>query len=82
MFPIDILEGRDRSLAAFTAYDVVHWLPFQYLAYFPSAVFLGKITGAELAHGLLVQLVWVVFLIAMCRLLFNRGVRRYSAFGG
>ncbi len=81
MFPIDMLKGVP-IVGGITAYDVVYWLPFQYLSYFPSAVFLGKITGAELVHGLIVEVVWVVFLIALCRLLFNRGVRRYSAFGG
>ena len=81
MFPIDILKGVPL-FGSITAYDVFYWLPFQYLSYFPAAVFLGKITGAELAHELIVQMIWVVFLIGMCRLLFNRGVRRYSAFGG
>jgi ABC-2 type transport system permease protein len=74
MFPIDILPEW-----------CVFWvrlLPLQYLAYFPAAVFLGKIQGAELAWGLAAQAAWIVFFFAVCRVAFARGVRRYSAFGG
>jgi ABC-2 type transport system permease protein len=74
MFPIDMLPEPWRS--------VVMVLPLQYLAYFPSAVFLGKITGAELARGLVIEAAWVVFFFVLSRVLFARGVRRYSAYGG
>src|SRR5436190_4315187 len=47
MFPIDMLDAV--TLAGDVTWgDVVRVLPLQYLAYFPSAVFLGKITGLEL----------------------------------
>jgi ABC-2 type transport system permease protein len=74
MFPIDMLPEPWRS--------IVMVLPLQYLAYFPSAVFLGKITGAELARGLVIEAAWVVFFFILSRVLFARGVRRYSAYGG
>jgi ABC-2 type transport system permease protein len=74
MFPIDMLPGIWG--------DIVRMIPLQYLAYFPSAVFLGKITGPALVWGLAVQLVWVVFFIIASRLVFHFGVRRYSGFGG
>ena len=74
MFPIDLLPGVWG--------DLVRLLPLQYLAYFPSAVFLGKITGAELVVGLAVQLGWVVFFLLAARLALYFGVRRYSGFGG
>ena len=74
MFPLDMLPEPWRSL--------VDLLPLQYLAYFPSAVFLGKISGTDLARGLLIELAWLVFFIGFARLLFYRGVKRYSGFGG
>lgn len=74
MFPIDMLPGIWG--------DLVRLVPLQYLAYFPAAVFLGKITGVNLAVGLLVEAAWVVFFIVACRVAFHFGVRRYSAFGG
>ena len=33
-------------------------------------------------QGLAVQTAWIVFFIIACRVAFNRGVRRYSAYGG
>jgi ABC-2 type transport system permease protein len=74
MFPLDMLPGIWG--------DIVYVLPLKYLAYFPAAVFLGKITGMELAKGLLLQLAWVLFFMLTCRLAYQRGLRRYSAFGG
>jgi len=74
MFPIDMLPG--------VLGRVVQVLPLQYLAYFPSAVFLGKITGPALAWGLATQLAWVVVFMVASRAAFHFGVRRYSGFGG
>ena len=74
MFPIDMLPGFCGHL--------VRLIPLQYLAYFPAAVFLGKIHGAELAWGLAGQAGWMLFFIVASRVAFQRGVRRYSGFGG
>jgi ABC-2 type transport system permease protein len=81
MFPINMLNGVPL-LPGVSLGDVVQLLPFQYLAYFPAAVFLGKITGAALVRGLIIEVAWAVFFIFACRWLFQRGLRRYSAFGG
>jgi ABC-2 type transport system permease protein len=74
MFPLDLLP---QWLAT-----GLHYLPFQYLAYFPAAVFLGKVQGAELWQGLLIGASWAVLLCGLARLLYRRGLRYYSAFGG
>lgn len=74
MFPLDLLPQPLESL--------VKLVPLQYLAYFPAAVFLGKVTGDALTHGLWIQFAWVVFFYVTCRLAFHRGVKRYSGFGG
>ncbi len=74
MFPIDMLPGAWGTL--------VRIIPLQYLAYFPAAVFLGKVQGADLAWGLAVQAGWVVFFMVLCRVMFYLGVKRYSGFGG
>ncbi len=62
--------------------DAVRYLPFQYLAYFPAAVMLGRFSHAELAGELGLELAWIVVLLAANRIAFSRGVKRYSAFGG
>src|SRR5947209_13729001 len=52
MFPLDLLSP-------FWA-GVLKALPFQYMAYFPASVFLGKIQGKVLVYRLLGEVVWVL----------------------
>jgi len=58
------------------------YLPFQYLAYFPAAIMLGKYNHSVLKNELAIEAAWVVVLFVMCRATLARGVRRYGAFGG
>ena len=74
-FPIDLMEPA--GLVVF-----LKMLPFQYLAYFPAAIFLGKIPPDQLLPMLGVQLLWVLFFALVSRILWRLGLRRYSAFGG
>jgi ABC-2 type transport system permease protein len=82
MFPLDMLAGVPTGLVGVSVADVVRWLPFEYTAYFPAAVWLGKIRGAELVRSLAIEAAWVVVLAVACRIAWWRGTRRYSAFGG
>jgi ABC-2 type transport system permease protein len=78
MFPLEMMYETLPQ-----PWSTIVWLvPLQYLAYFPSAVFLQKVTGPALWQGLAIQAAWVLFFIIACRWTFARGVRRYSAFGG
>ena len=74
MFPLDMLPGVMGTIVKLT--------PFPYLAYFPAALFVGKIQGAALVKGLSVQLFWVLFFIVVSRLAFFYGTKRYSGYGG
>jgi ABC-2 type transport system permease protein len=74
MFPLDLLPPFWQTL--------LKSLPFQYLAYFPAVVFLGKVQGADLVRGLLTEAAWALALMLLARFLYYRGLRRYSAFGG
>jgi ABC-2 type transport system permease protein len=82
MFPIDMLAGIPTGVAGVSLADVVRWLPFEYTAYFPSAVWLGKVRGGALVRGLAVEFAWVVFMALACRIAWWRGTRRYAAYGG
>ena len=77
MFPLELLPAEPFNIR-----QIVEYLPFKYLAYFPAAVFLGKIEGAELYRGLLAEIGWVVFFIVLSRVLWHRGIKRYSGYGG
>ncbi len=74
MFPLDLLPGW--------AHDIVNLLPFQYLAYTPAAIFLGKIKGPELWTSLAIEACWLLAFIVLARVMFQRGIQRYSGFGG
>ena len=74
MFPLDMLPEPWNLL--------VDLLPLKYLAYFPAAVFLGKVSQDELMLQLGIQVAWIVFFIFLSRYLWKRGVSRYSGFGG
>jgi ABC-2 type transport system permease protein len=77
MFPLELLPTEPLNLRGF-----VEFMPFKYLAYFPAAVFLGKVDGVEMWRGLVVEIAWVLFFVFLSRWLWSRGVRRYSGFGG
>ncbi len=74
MFPLDLLPEW--------AAQFVYLLPFQFLAYFPAAVFLGTIEAGDVWRGLAVETCWLVFFILLARIMLNRGIQRYSGFGG
>ena len=74
MFPLDMLPAPWNQ--------IVDLLPLKYLAYFPAAVFLGKIDSDDLAWELGLEAGWLLFFVVLSRILWNRGTRRYSGFGG
>ncbi len=74
MFPLTMLPDGIEAAVSF--------LPFKYLAYFPAAVFLGKVPAEELPMELAIEAAWLLFLVVACRMAYARGVRRYSGFGG
>jgi ABC-2 type transport system permease protein len=74
MFPLDMLPAPWNY--------VVDAMPLKYLAYFPVAVFLGKVTGPDLVRELSIAAGWVVFFIIASRVMYRLGVKRYSGFGG
>lgn len=77
MFPLDLLDRLPGPWLA-----IVEYLPFKYLAYFPAAIFLGKIESDQLWFQIGVEALWLVFAICAARFLYARGIRRYSGFGG
>jgi viologen exporter family transport system permease protein len=74
MFPLDLLPAGWVT--------VLKLLPFQYLAYFPATVFLGKVQGWDLVYGLLAEVAWAATFCLLSRWFYRLGLRRYSAYGG
>ena len=74
MFPLDMVPEPWKTIFELS--------PLQFLAYFPAAVFLGKITGAELIRALLIEAAWLAFFVVLARGTFHAGLKRYAAYGG
>lgn len=74
MFPLDLTPPWFQATAT--------WLPFTYELFFPVSVFLERTRGASLYHGLLIQGAWVAAAWLAGRVMWNRGLRRYGAYGG
>ena len=74
LFPLDILPPAISHVLAYT--------PFPYQLYLPVSIYMGKTSGAQLVHGLLIQTGWVVLAYFAARFAWARGIRKYSAAGG
>ncbi len=74
LFPLDILPPYLSKLLFFT--------PFPYQLFFPVSIYVGKVTGSELYQGLAIQACWVLGAYGLARVVWMRGVRKYSAVGG
>lgn len=61
---------------------VNNFLPFKYMLYLPLSLLLNRLSGQELFFGLIFQFTWCLLAYGLYRLLFRRGSRIYSAYGG
>lgn len=74
LFPLDMLPPVIQHILAFT--------PFPYQMYFPVSVYMGKVAGANLVSGLLIQFAWVAAAYVFARFMWWRGIKHYEAVGG
>ena len=74
LFPLDVMPDGIRA--------VLKLLPFTYELYFPVAIFMEKIRGADLWIGLTIQAGWVAVCFLAARLMWRAGLRRYESVGG
>jgi ABC-2 type transport system permease protein len=74
LFPLDILPPAISA--------VLYYTPFPYQMFFPVSIYLGQTTGEALWRGLGIQAFWVVVFYGLARLVWSRGIRKYSAVGG
>ncbi len=74
LFPLDILPPA--------VLQALHFTPFPYMLFFPVNIYLGRVTGPELLNGLIIQACWVLAAFVLARVVWSRGIRKYSAVGG
>ena len=74
LLPMSALPETARAIAAL--------LPFQYLAYVPAGLIIGKIPVAQAPLLLLGAIAWVAILGGITAMIWQRGLRRFGAYGG
>jgi ABC-2 type transport system permease protein len=79
------LGGRFAPLPAIPepVRTIAEWLPFQYMAYFPTELLTGRVrTPVEALAGLGAQAAWLVVVAVAFRLGWSAAVKRYTAVSG
>lgn len=74
LLPIDFLPKILQNIAKF--------LPYKYLFYQPALGILGKINAQEMLFSLLIQVFWIILILALLKKVYQAGIKIYSAFGG
>lgn len=79
----NVLSGGFFPLDFFghTTQTVLKFLPFRYTSYVPASIYLGTITGKNLLLELGIQLGWVVLLLLLLRIFWQKGIKRYDSVG-
>lgn len=80
-----MLGGRFAPLEAIPL--KIRWilevLPFQYMAYFPAQLFMGRVaTPRQALIGLASQIGWIIVSVMLFRILWSAAVKRYTAVSG
>ena len=56
-------------------------LPFAYMGYFPIVALQGQLNTIQLFQVVGVQIIWLGTLLLLKRLLWNRGIKQFTAYG-
>ena len=75
-----VLSGEIAPLVFFPVViqNINKYLPFQYLFYFPSQIYLRKLSTIEIIVGFTRILVWIGILMVIVYLLWKKGVKGYD----
>lgn len=71
--PLDVLPGILKNVSSF--------LPFQYAIFFPIKIFQGSLSPASMVNGFLSTAGWIVLLIFLSRIFWQKGIKRYEGIG-
>lgn len=74
LVPMTLMPGWVQGLSWF--------LPFRWTFGFPITALVGPITRTELLVGVLAQIGWVLFGALLVKIVWKRGIRKFSAVGG
>lgn len=81
LFPLEVLFQSEHAVMRAVG-EVAMATPFPYMLWLPAQVFAGaEFTANEIGRGFAVLAAWLVGVGLLNRLLWRRGLRRYSAMG-
>lgn len=63
------------------AFTLLMHTPFPYILYFPIAIYMKKLEINMIVHYGLVEFIWIIALLILNKVVWDRGLRRYSADG-
>lgn len=63
-------------------YKIAEYLPFKLIYYFPISAALGKISEQEFKKSIVLQIIWIIILVAICSLLWHKGNKKLTVQGG
>lgn len=72
-FPLDVLPQAVKNF--------FQLLPFASMVYLPLNIFLERADFSEILKGIAVSLAWIFLLALLCRAVWKRGLKNFSAYG-
>lgn len=81
---VELLSGLLIPIAFFPRIlqKIMDWLPFEHIAYTPLQIYLGKLPPYLALQAIAVQWCWVIVLITLAHLWWNRAVQKITIQGG
>ncbi|MBE9043363.1 ABC-2 family transporter protein [Pleurocapsales cyanobacterium LEGE 10410] len=75
------LSGAIAPLEVFpnTIRQIVEWTPFPYMMHFPAALLMGL--PVDFGRSILIMIAWTIGFVALNRLLWRKGLMKYSGMG-
>ena len=74
MIPLWFMPELARKIISFTPFESIYFTPVQ--------IYLGKLSGGEIAAGFIKQAVWIFVLLVCGMLLWNKGKKKLVVQGG
>ena len=73
LFPLDVLPMSIQNIVYFT--------PFPYLIFFPTQLYLGKLTEPAILTGIIASLFWIGILTFIVKITWTKGLKVYGSEG-
>lgn len=78
-----LLQGRwfPFDLAPVMIQNIMKFLPFQYILFFPIQILQGQVPNKELFLGIKVLSISILIILILAKCVWNRGLKKYESVG-